>query len=54
FAVIKTWPLFNKEQEQFAAAYDEAIKEIRESGALSELMEKHYGKDLFPLLEQAN
>lgn len=54
FAVIKTWPLFNKEQEQFAAAYDDAIKEIRESGALSELMEKHYGKDLFPLLEQAN
>ncbi|KGR92401.1 amino acid ABC transporter substrate-binding protein [Ureibacillus massiliensis 4400831 = CIP 108448 = CCUG 49529] len=54
FAVIKTWPLFNKEQEQFAAAYDEAIKEIRESGALSELMEKHYGKDLFPLLEQVN
>ncbi|BDH60529.1 transporter substrate-binding domain-containing protein [Lysinibacillus sp. PLM2] len=54
FAVIKTWPLFNKEQEEFAAAYDEAIKEIRESGALSELMEKHYGKDLFPLLVQAN
>nr|WP_106783377.1 transporter substrate-binding domain-containing protein [Lysinibacillus timonensis] len=54
FAVIKTWPLFNKEQTEFAAAYDEAIKEIRESGALSELMETYYGKDLYPLLEQTN
>lgn len=54
FAVIKTWPLFNKKQTEFAAAYDEAIKEIRDSGALSELMKKYYGKDLYPLLDQAN
>ncbi len=53
FAVIKTWPLFNKQQTEFAAAYDEAMAQVRESGALSELMEQYYGKDLFPLLNSA-
>ncbi len=27
FAVIKTWPLFNKKEQEFADAYDEAIKQ---------------------------
>lgn len=51
FAVIKTWPLFNKENTEFAAAYDEAMKEIKKTGELGKLMEKYYGKDLFPLLD---
>ncbi|MEK4228093.1 transporter substrate-binding domain-containing protein [Solibacillus sp. FSL H8-0538] len=54
FAVIKTWPLFNKQQKEFAAAYDEAIAELKETDALRKLAEEFYGKDLFQLLDQAN
>lgn len=53
FAVIKTWPLFNKQQTEFAKAYDEAIKELKETDELSKLMTEFYGKDLFPLLNDA-
>lgn len=53
FAVIKTWPLFNKKNTELAAAYDEAMKEIKKTDKLSKLMEKYYGKDLFPLLEKS-
>jgi len=51
FAVIKTWPLFNKKNTELAAAYDEAMKEIKKTDKLNKLMEQYYGKDLFPLLE---
>ncbi|MEI3614711.1 transporter substrate-binding domain-containing protein [Pseudogracilibacillus sp. SO30301A] len=54
FAVIKTWPIFNKNQQEFADAYDEAMAEIQQSDALSELMLEHYGKDLFEVLDSVN
>lgn len=51
FAVIKTWPLFNKKQQQFADAYDQAITELKETDALRELTVEFYGKDLFEVLD---
>lgn len=54
FAVIETWPLFNKNQQEFADAYDKAMSEIKKTDALSKLMEKYYDKDLFALLDSAN
>lgn len=51
FIVIKTWPLFNKEQQEFADAYDKAMAEIKQTDELNKLMEKHYGRDLFEVLE---
>lgn len=51
FTVIKTWPLFNKEQQELADAYDEVMKEIKETDALRELSTKHYGRDLFEVLD---
>lgn len=51
FAVIKTWPLFNKKQQQFADAYDQAIADIKETDALRKLSVEFYGKDLFEVLE---
>lgn len=54
FAVIKTWPLFNKKQQQFADAYDQAIAEIKETDALRDLTIEYYGKDLFAVLESVN
>lgn len=52
FNVIKTWPLFNKKEQEFADAYDEAIKEIKNTDALIKLSEEFYGKDLFEVLDR--
>lgn len=52
FAVIKTWPLFNKNEADFAKAYDEAIKQLKETDKLRELSTEFYGRDLFEVLDQ--
>ena len=51
FAVIKTWPLFNKKEQEFADAYDKAIAQLKEQKKTSELNIKFYGRDLFEVLE---
>ncbi|MGG2197525.1 transporter substrate-binding domain-containing protein [Paenibacillus validus] len=51
FAVIKTWPLFNKKEQEFADAYDEAIKKLQKEKKTNELSVKFYGKDLFEVLD---
>lgn len=51
FAVIKTWPLFNKGQQELADAYDKAIKQIKQQNKTNELSVKFYGKDLFKVLD---
>lgn len=52
FAVIKTWPLFNKKEQELADAYDKAIKQIKETDKLRELSKKFYGRDLFEVLDK--
>ncbi|MFJ7734284.1 transporter substrate-binding domain-containing protein [Lysinibacillus sp. NPDC097231] len=54
FAVIKTWPLFNKKEQEFADAYDKAIAQIKEQKKTNELSTKFYGRDLFEVLETVN
>lgn len=54
FAVIKTWPLFNKKEQEFADAYDKAIAQIKEQNKTSELSKEFYGRDLFEVLENVN
>ncbi|HZW69150.1 MAG TPA: transporter substrate-binding domain-containing protein [Pseudogracilibacillus sp.] len=51
FDVIKTWPLFNKEEQQFADDFDQVMKEIHEEKITSDLSVEFYGKDLFELLD---
>lgn len=51
FAVIKTWPLFNKKEQAFADAYDKAIKQLQEEKQTNELSNEFYGRDLFEVLE---
>jgi L-cystine transport system substrate-binding protein len=51
FAVVKTWPLFNKKEQEFADAYDQAIKKIKEEKKTNKLMVKFYNTDLFKLLD---
>lgn len=52
FDVIKTWPLFNKEEQEFADAFDEAMKQVKEEKITNELSLEFYGKDLFELLDE--
>jgi len=54
FAVIKTWPLFNKKEQEFADAYDGAIKKLKDEKKTNELSTKFYGKDLFKVLDKAS
>ena len=51
FAVVKTWPLFNKKEQEFADAYDQAIKKIKEEKKTNKLMVKFYNTDLFKRLD---
>ncbi|SOC34691.1 transporter substrate-binding domain-containing protein [Ureibacillus acetophenoni] len=52
FAVIKTWPLFNKNEQEFADAYDKALAELKETDKLRELSVEFYGRDLFEVLDK--
>ncbi len=52
FSVIKTWPLFNKKETDFADAYDIALQELKEEGKLSELSKEYHGRDLFEVLDE--
>ncbi|SDN46669.1 amino acid ABC transporter substrate-binding protein, PAAT family [Psychrobacillus sp. OK028] len=52
FAVIKTWPLFNKKEQEFADAYDKAIKKLQEDKKTNELSNEFYGRDLFEVLDK--
>lgn len=54
FAVIKTWPLFNKKEQEFANAYDKAMKQLKQEKKTNELSKKFYGRDLFQVLNKAN
>jgi len=54
FSVIKTWPLFNKKEQEFADAYDKAIAQIKEQKKTNEISTKFYGRDLFEVLETVN
>ncbi|AZU60338.1 transporter substrate-binding domain-containing protein [Neobacillus mesonae] len=53
FAVIKTWPLFNKKEQKFADAFDQAMKKLKEEKKPNELSKKFYGRDLFEVLDSA-
>lgn len=51
FAATRTWPLFNKEQQELADAYDEAIKELKEDGAIAKLLVEFLGEDTTQYLD---
>ena len=52
FDVIKTWPLFNKKEQQLADDFDEALKQVKEEKTPNALSEAFYGRDLFELLDE--
>ena len=52
--VIKTWPLFNKKQQELADAYDGAIKQLKTEKKTNELSKQFYGRDLYEVLAKVN
>ncbi|MGL5206496.1 MAG: transporter substrate-binding domain-containing protein [Acidaminococcaceae bacterium] len=52
--VIKTWPLFNKKQQEFADAYDRAIKQLKAEKKTNELSRQFYGRDLYEVLDKVS
>ncbi len=49
FTVVKSYDLFNKNQQELADAYSEVIRSLKADGTLSKLSEKWFGEDLFKL-----
>jgi len=49
---IPTWPLFNRNETELAAAYDRAIAVLRERGTLAELSVRYFGEDVFQYVNQ--
>lgn len=51
FAATKTWPLFNKDEQEFADAYDTAIKQLKDEGKTTDLLLEFLGEDTTQYLE---
>lgn len=49
---IPTYPLFNLENKELAAAYDEAVIELTENGTITELSQKYFNENVFDYLEE--
>lgn len=52
FMAIKTWSLFNPEETELAAAYDKALKELKDDGFISEKSEEYFGEDILPYITE--
>ncbi|SFL32874.1 amino acid ABC transporter substrate-binding protein, PAAT family [Lachnospiraceae bacterium KH1T2] len=44
---IPTWPLFNRNDQELADKYDEAIEKLKADGTLEELSQKYFGESIF-------
>lgn len=51
YKAIPTWPLFNRKNQAFANAYDEAIKTLKENGTLEKLSQKYFSENIFSFVE---
>ena len=51
FHAVKTWVLYGKDQTELAADVDGAMKELLESGKLSEISIKWFGSDVYQLFD---
>lgn len=51
YKAIATYPLFNKENQELADAYDTAFETLKSNGVITELSMKYFGEDVFALLD---
>jgi L-cystine transport system substrate-binding protein len=52
YKAIPTWPLFNKNEQALADAYDAAIQQLTESGRIQELSQQYFGEDIFQYIQK--
>lgn len=52
YKAIPTFPLFNKNDQAFADAYDGAVEKLRENGKITELSQKYFGEDIFQYIQE--
>lgn len=52
YQAIPTYPIFNKKNQELAAAYDQVVEQLTKSGKIKELEEKYFGEDLLRLVEK--
>lgn len=52
YQAIPTWPLFNKNDQELADAYDEAVTTLTENGRILELLNEYFGEDLFQYIKK--
>ncbi len=52
YKAIPTWPLFNKNEQALADAYDGAIQQMTESGKIQELSQQYFGEDIFQYIQK--
>jgi L-cystine transport system substrate-binding protein len=44
---IPTWPLFNKNDVELAAAFDKAFETLKANGTIAKISQKYFGEDVF-------
>jgi len=52
YKAIPTYPLFNKNDQALADAYDEAIEQLRKEGKIAELSQKYFNEDIFKYIAE--
>ncbi len=52
YKAIPTWPLFNKNDQELADAYDEALEQLKASGKIDELLLKYFGENIFQYIQE--
>lgn len=51
YRAIPTYPVFNKNDQAFADAYDQAVLKLREDGTIARLSEEYFGEDIFAYIQ---
>jgi L-cystine transport system substrate-binding protein len=52
YKAIPTWPLFSKNDQALADAYDEALKQLKANGKIDELLQKYFGENIFQYIQE--
>ncbi len=51
YRAIPTFPVFNKNDQAFADAYDAAVLTLRENGTIERLSQEYFGEDIFAYIQ---
>ncbi len=52
YRAIPTWPLFSKNDQALADAYDDALEQLKASGRIEELLLEYFGENIFQYIQE--